>query len=58
MMVAYVNSESQLSIKEIQLDDEARRWSAMPRSAKQTGAGELVMPCVLKNYLCFLKISF
>jgi hypothetical protein len=58
MMVAYVNSESQLSIKEIQLDDDARRWSAMPRSAKQTGAGELVMPCVLKNYLCFLKISF
>lgn len=58
MMVAYVNSESQLSIKEIQLDDEVQRWSAMPRSAKQTGPGELVMPCVLKNYLCFLKISF
>jgi hypothetical protein len=58
MMVAYVNSESQLSIKEIQLDEDAERWSAMPRSAKQTGPGELVMPCVLKNYLCFLKISF
>jgi hypothetical protein len=58
LMVAYVNSESQLSIKEVQLDDEIQRWSAMPRSAKQTGAGELVMPCVLKNYLCFLKISF
>lgn len=58
MMVAYVNSESQLSIKEIQLDENAERWSAMPRSAKQTGPGELVMPCVMKNYLCFLKISF
>lgn len=58
MMVAYVNNDSRLSMKEIPLDEEARRWSAMPRSAKQLSAGELIMPCVLKNNLCFLKITF
>lgn len=58
LMIAYVNSQSRLNMKELPLDEETRRWSAMPRSAKQLSGGELVMPCVLKNNLCFLKISF
>lgn len=58
LKVAYINGDSEMSIKEIQLGEDISRWNLMPRSAKQVSSTEIIVPCVSKNYLCFLKISY
>lgn len=33
-------------------------YEFMPRYAKQTGAKELIVPCVYRNFICFARIVF
>ncbi len=58
LMTGYISSNSELSMKEIQTSEEMNEWNWMPRSSKQLSKSEIVIPCISKSYLCFLKISF
>jgi hypothetical protein len=58
LMAGIINNNSEMTMKEVPTDVEMQDWNWMPRSAKQTSKAEIVMPCVMKSYLCFLKISF
>ncbi|NJO25931.1 MAG: hypothetical protein HC867_09470 [Bacteroidia bacterium] len=33
-------------------------YEFMPRFGKQTGARQLVIPCMTRNYICFAKLDF
>lgn len=58
LLAAYVSGNSELTVKELQTNNEVDDWNLMPRSAVQISSTEIVMPCVSKSYLCFLKISY
>lgn len=58
LMGAYINAKGAITLKEMQTGEELESWDIMPRSAVQLNAREIVMPCVTKSYLCFLKIIF
>jgi hypothetical protein len=58
LLAAYISANGQLTVKELQSNDEVDAYNLMPRSAVQISTSEIVMPCVSKNYLCFLKISY
>lgn len=58
LLAAYVSGNSELTVKELQTNSEIEDWNLMPRSAVQISSTEIVMPCVSKSYLCFLKISY
>jgi len=58
LMGAYINAKGAITLKEMQTGEELESWDIMPRSAIQLNAGEIVMPCLTKSYLCFLKIIF
>jgi hypothetical protein len=58
LMTCYISSNSELSMKELQTSEEMNEWNWMPRSSKQLSKSEIVVPCIMKSYLCFLKISF
>ena len=58
LLAAYISGNGEMTVKELQTSEEADDLSLMPRSAVQISKSEIVMPCVSKNYLCFLKISY
>lgn len=58
LMACYISAKGELNMKEIQTSDEVDDWNIMNRLGIQVSAGEIVIPCITKNYLCFLKISF
>lgn len=58
LMSCYIAKNAELSMKEMQTNELIDEWTWMPRSLKQISKSEIVMPCVMKNYLCFLKISY
>ena len=58
LLACYIASNGELSVKELQTNEEIDEWSLMPRSAVQISKSEIIMPCLSKNYLCFLKISY
>ncbi len=58
LLAAYISANGQLTVKELQSSEEVDDYNLMPRSAVQISKSEIVMPCVSKNYLCFLKISY
>ncbi|GBL34431.1 hypothetical protein EMGBS15_00260 [Filimonas sp.] len=58
LLACYVSANGELTVKELQSSEEVDEWSLMPRSSVQLSKSEIVMPCVSKNYLCFLKISY
>ncbi len=33
-------------------------YEFMPRNAKQVGANQIIIPCMLRSYLCFAKIDY
>lgn len=35
-----------------------RGYEFMPRTAKQTGLKQIIIPCMFRSYLCFAKIDF
>jgi len=35
-----------------------RNFEFMPRYGRQTGARQVVLPCLNKNYICFAKLDF
>jgi hypothetical protein len=55
---AYVSSTGQLNVKEIALTSEANSMNLLPRSLVQISSSEVIMPCLGKDYLRFLKIQF
>ncbi len=58
LLACYVSANGELTVKELQSGEEVDDLNLMPRSAVQISKTEIVMPCVSKNYLCFLKISY
>lgn len=58
VLASYISGTGELTVKELQTSEEIENWYGMPRSALQMSKSEIVMPCVSKNYLCFLKISY
>ncbi len=58
LLACYVSANGELTVKELQTSEEEDNWSLMPRSAVQVSKSEIIMPCVSKSYLCFLKISY
>ncbi|MBL7766182.1 MAG: hypothetical protein JNJ58_08825 [Chitinophagaceae bacterium] len=58
LMASYVSMKGETSIKELQTNEQVDDWNLMPRSARQVSKSAIVMPCVMKNNLCFLKISY
>lgn len=58
LMVAYMANNSDLMIRELPTTEEINEWNWMPRSAEQLSKSEIMIPCLSKNYLCFLKISY
>jgi drug/metabolite transporter (DMT)-like permease len=57
-IASYVSAQGLITLKEFQTTEEMNTWDIMPRSAVQISSTEIVMPCVTKSYLCFLKIVF
>ena len=55
---SYITSKCEMTMKEIQTYEDMDSWNLMPRSAVQISNSEIVMPCLLKNHLSFLKIIF
>jgi len=33
-------------------------YDFMPRNAKQVGARQIIVPCMLRSFLCFAKIDY
>lgn len=58
LLMGYVANNSDLMIRELQTTEDMNEWNWMPRSAEQISKSEILVPCLLKNYLCFLKISY
>lgn len=58
LMAGFVAHTGDVVMRELPLSEEALAWNWMPRSARQVSKSEIVMPCTLKGYLCFLKIRF
>lgn len=58
LMAAYLSSKGILSMKQLASAEDVDNLEIMPRSAVQTGANEIVMPCTSKSYLCLLKIQY
>lgn len=58
LLASYITSKGEMTMKEIQTDEDMDSWNLMPRSAVQISNSEIVMPCLLKNHLSFLKIIF
>jgi len=40
------------------LKSPERAHEFMPRSSKQIGANQLIIPCAYRNNICFAKIDF
>lgn len=58
LLGAYVSSAGELSVKELQTYDAMRNWNVLVSQGKQISGKEMLVPCITKNYLCFLKISY
>lgn len=58
LLVCYITSKGEMNMKEIQTNEQVDEWNLMPRSAKQISKSELMLPCVMKNNVCFLKLTF
>ena len=58
LMASYASSKGVLAMKEMQTTKEIDDWNVMPRSTKQISANEIMLPCISKNYLCFLLIGY
>lgn len=58
LLVCYVSGNGEMNIKELQTNEAVEDWNLMPRSAVQVSKTEILMPCVMKGYLCLLKISY
>ena len=40
------------------LKSQERGYMFMSRHSKQVGAGQLIIPCSYRNYICFAKVEF
>lgn len=40
------------------LKSEQRGYEFMPSLSKQVGARQIIIPCALRNYICFAKVEF
>jgi hypothetical protein len=58
LLSCYVTAGGELNMKEIQTNEQTDAWNLMPRSGKQISKSEMLIPCVMKNYVCFLKLTF
>ncbi|HMN33219.1 MAG TPA: hypothetical protein PKA54_07585 [Chitinophagaceae bacterium] len=58
LLVAYIGTDGKLTMKQIQTNEQIDEWNLMPRSAIQISKSALIMPCIMKNHLSFLKINF
>lgn len=58
LLACYVSSLGEMNMKEIQTNEQIDEWNLMPRSAKQISKSEMIIPCVVKNAVCFLKLNF
>lgn len=58
LLVSYVSFKGELNMKQIQTTTEQDNWDLMPRSAIQISKSELVFPCIKKNQLSFIKLTF
>lgn len=58
LLAAYTTKDGKVSMKQIQTNEEIDEWNIMPRSAKQISKSTMVIPCIMKNRLCFLKLNF
>ncbi|MBK7762709.1 MAG: hypothetical protein IPI46_04965 [Bacteroidetes bacterium] len=55
---AYVSYKGDVTMKELALPAEADDWNLIPRHGKQISKSEMIVPCVSKSYICFLKITY
>lgn len=58
LLSCYVTAGGELNMKELQTNEQTDDWNLMPRSGKQISKSEMLIPCVMKNYVCFLKLTF
>lgn len=58
LLACYVSAKGEMNMKEIQTNEQLDDWSLMPRSAMQLSKADIVIPCVMKNYVSFLKLTF
>jgi len=58
LLACYVTAKGEMNMKEVQTNEQTDDWNLMPRSARQVSKSELLMPCVMKNNVCFLKLTF
>jgi hypothetical protein len=58
LMAGFLSYKGEFTMKELQTNESIDDWSLMPRSALQISASEIIMPCLSKNHLSFLKIAF
>ena len=58
LLASYLSSKGEMSMKEIQTSEQIDEWNLMPRSGKQISKSEVVIPCMLKNSVAFLKIKY
>lgn len=58
LLASYISSTGEMSMKEIQTSEQIDEWNIMPRSGKQISKSELIIPCMIKNNVSFLKIKF
>jgi hypothetical protein len=58
LLSCYVTSKGEMNMKEIQTNEQIDEWNLMPRSAKQISKSEMIIPCIMKNHVSFLKLTF
>jgi len=58
LLACYVSSKGEMNMKEIQTNEQIDEWNLLPRSAMQISKSELLIPCMMKNNVCFLKLTF
>jgi hypothetical protein len=58
LLASYISGNGELTVKELQTSEDIDEWNLMPRSLVQVSDSEIIMPCMTKGYICFLKISY
>lgn len=53
LLACYVSSKGEMNMKEIQTNEQIDEWNLLPRSAMQISKSELLIPCMMKNNVCF-----
>ena len=57
MSMATVNGKGEVEMKTLQIvNNNNLAW--MPRTGKQTGLKEVIIPCIGKQQICFAKVAF